>query len=414
MRSRAEWALRAALLVALVLLLWAAVRPREAPEATVTSRGALERTLVQATREPVAALSLDLDSVPGPVQRDWLRAIRTAGTNVTWNARDVAPIAIAAAMVPEPEGRIRVSVAGSDSARVVLSDALGAIDTLRVDGVPAATLLRTASGGLSATAAGVRATAPHVSPVRVRRILVLGSAGWESKFVIAALEESGWTVDARMRVAPGIETRQGPDLTLDTARYSAVIALDGAAAASAATIERFGAAGGGVILAGAATRLPAFSRITPASASARRIGEPRPGLVLAGVKADAVVLESRGAAPLIAARRMGSGRVVASGYDETWKWRMQRAEDAPAAHREWWTSLVSAVAYAPRVGGPGSAAVGDPAPVAALTAALGPPSDADRVPAAPGSRIPPVWLLFGVLLAALLGETVSRRLRGAA
>jgi hypothetical protein len=211
-----------------------------------------------------------------------------------------------------------------------------------------------------------------------------------------------------------VETTQGAAIALDTARYSAVVALDGAAAPSAGAIERYVAAGGGAVLAGAATRRPALSRITPASAGARRVAEPRSGLVLAGVKSDAVVLESRADQPLVAARRSGTGRVIASGYDETWKWRMQRADDAPAAHREWWTALVSAVAYAPPVTAGDSPGAGDPAPVAALTAVLGPPSDRARGSAAPGSRVPPAWLLFGVLLAALIGETVSRRSRGAA
>ena len=413
MRSRAEWALRAALLAALGLALWATVRPAEIPAPAIATGSALDRTLVEATREPVAALSLRLDSVPGPVHRDWLRAIRAAGTSVAWNARDVAPIAIAAAMVPEPERRIRVAVAGADSARVVLSDALGALDTLRAGAAPATALLRTASGALSAAGSGIRATAASVAPVGVRRVLVLGSAGWESKFVIAALEEAGWTVDARIRVAPGVETRQGADLSLDTARYSAVIALDGTAAGSAGAIDRYVSAGGGAILAGAATRLPAFSRMTPAVAGARRAAAPRPGFFLGSVKADAAILESRAGAPLIAARRSGSGRVLASGHDETWKWRMSPGEDAPAGHREWWTALVSAVAYAPAAARDSTGA-GDPAPVAALAAALGPPSDRELGPAASGARMPPVWLLFGVALAALLGETVSRRLRGAA
>jgi len=407
--------LRAALLAALALLLWRSVRPAGAPEVAVAARGAIEGTLVRATREPVGALSLDLDSVPGPVHRDWLRAVGLAGTNVTWKAHDVAPIAVAAAMAPEPEGRIRVSMAGPDGARVVLADALGAVDTLRVDAVSTGSLLlRTASGPVAAGASGVRATAPSIIPVRIRRVLVLGSAGWESKFVIAALEESGWAVDARIRVAPGVETRQGAELPLDTAQYSAVIALDAAAATSAAAIQRFGAAGGGVILAGPATRLPALSSITPASAGTRRVGDPRPGTILTGMKPDAVILESRGAGALIAARRTGFGRIAASGYDDTWKWRMRPEADAPAAHREWWTSLVSAVAYAPPAGGRDSAGTGDPAPVAALAAALGPPTAADQVPAVPASGLPPAWLLFGTLVAALLGETVSRRLRGAA
>ncbi len=405
--------MRAALLISLVLLLWRTALPPEAPAAVVSARGPLAPALADATREPLAALSVDLDSVPDRAHRDWLGAIRAAETSVTWTARELAPVAIATAMVPEPEGRIRAVVGAADSSGTVLADGLGPIDTIAAGGAQAARLLRTASGTVSAAAPGARATAPPVTPVRVRRVLLLGSAGWESKFAITALEEAGWAVDARIRVAPGVETRQGADISLDTARYSAVVALDGAAAPRAGAIERYVAAGGGAVLAGGAARLPAFAAITPAGATARRVAEPRSGFVLGGVKVDAVVLESRAGLPLVAARRSGTGRVIASGYDETWKWRMQRADGA-AAHREWWTALVSAVAYAPPVRPVDSLGAGDPAPVAALTAVLGPPSDPARGSAAPGSRLPTVWLLFGALLAALIGETVSRRLRGAA
>lgn len=407
--------LRAAALAALVFLIWRTARPAESPATVASTRGGLERTLVDATRRPVTALALDLDSVPGRVHRDWLAAVRAAGTSVAWSAPDLQAIAIATSVVAEPESRVRVVVAGSDnSPTVVVSDELGAIDTIQARASPSSRLLRTARGSLSASTPGVHAVAQLPVPVQVRRVLVIASAGWESKFVVGALEEAGWIVDARIRVAPGVETRQGADFALDTARYSAVVALDGTAASNASAIERYVSSGGGAILAGAVTRLPAFARITPGAASSRRLAEPQPGLVLGGVRSDAVVLDTQAGEPMVAARRSGRGRVVASGYDETWKWRMRRAAEAPAAHREWWTALVSAVAYVPPIVARDSAGISDPAPVAALTAVLGPPSELDRAASGARSRMPPVWLLFGVLLASLLGEVVSRRYRGLA
>ncbi|MDQ3515857.1 MAG: hypothetical protein M3403_03650, partial [Gemmatimonadota bacterium] len=233
MRSRAEWALRAVALTALVLLIWTVVRPAALQPRISDARGGLETALVNATRRPVAALDVVVDSVPTALHRDWLAAIRAAGTKVSWSGRALPPVAVATSPVAEPESRIRVSVAGGDSTEVVLSDQLGAIDTVQARAMPSSRLLRTATGWVSASAQGSRAVTAVANPVQVRRVLVLASAGWESKFVVAALEEAGWTVDARLRVAPGVETRQGPDYPLDTARYSAVIALDAAAAPSA-------------------------------------------------------------------------------------------------------------------------------------------------------------------------------------
>ena len=412
MRSRAEWALRAAALAALALLLWTSLRPANPRAAATAGHGALESTLVHATRHPLTAIAVELDSTPGPIHRDWLAAIGAAGTEVSWRA-DLIPVVIGASAVPEPQGRVRVAVAARDSARVVLADGLGAIDTLTISGSGSSRRIRTATGSLSASAAGSRAVTPLPTPSRVRRVLVVGAAGWETKFVIAALEEDGWSVDARIRVAPGVETRQGGGQSLDTTRYSAVIALDGTAAALAADIERYVGTGGGLVLGGSATRVPAFSRMAPASAGPRRIAEPRPGLVLGALKRDAVVLEAHRGAALVAARRSGFGRVIASGYDETWRWRMRRAADGAGAHRAWWTAAVSAVAYVPAVARD-SSGISDPAPLAALAAALGPPSDSDQAQRASAVWIPPVWLLLGVLLSSLLAETLSRRLRGLA
>lgn len=411
MRSRAEWALRAVAIAAIALLILGAMRPGTPEGRTINTRGGLERALVAATRRPVKSLDADFDSVPGPVHRDWLAAIRDAGTEVAWRAEGVAPVAIGAFPVAEPESRVRIAVAGRDSAAIVLTDALGPLDTVRVGGPVATRTLRTATGSVSASARGVRATAAVPERAQVRRVLVLGGAGWEAKFVVAALEEAGWRVDARIRVAPGVETRQGADLALDTARYSAVIALDGTAAPSVAAIERFVFTGGGAILAGTATRLPGLAGFTPATVTNRRTSGPKKGLSLAALKDDAVPLDRQGLEPMIAARRSGRGRVLASGYDETWRWRMQSAATAPDAHREWWNALVAAVAFAPEP--ETREAGGDPAPLAAVAAALGPESD----PApqdGDGVWTPPAWMLFALLIGSLLSEVLSRRLRGMA
>src|SRR5687768_12138877 len=224
MRSRAEWALRAAALAALTLLLWGTLCPSSTRDGVTVARGALDRALVDATRQAVSAIAAELDSTPSAVHREWLAAIAAAGTEVTWSG-DLAPIVIGASTVPEPEGRVRVAIAANDGARVVLSDGLGVIDTVAANDGSSAALLRTATGFLSASSADSRGVATLPPPSRVRKVLVLGSAGWETKFVIAALEEAGWSVDARIRVAPGVETVQGTGLAPDTARHSAVIAL---------------------------------------------------------------------------------------------------------------------------------------------------------------------------------------------
>ena len=39
---------------------------------------------------------------------------------------------------------------------------------------------------------------------RLGAVVIIGRAGWEAKFVAAALEERGWSVRLRVSVAPGI------------------------------------------------------------------------------------------------------------------------------------------------------------------------------------------------------------------
>ncbi|HEY0241472.1 MAG TPA: hypothetical protein VGC52_02295, partial [Gemmatimonadaceae bacterium] len=97
------------------------------------------------------------------------------------------------------------------------------------------------------------------------------------------------------------------------------------------------------------------------------------------------------------------------GYVDTWRWRMSGGDDSPAAHREWWTRLVSSVAYAPTVGAARESV--DNAPNARLIEALGAPSQpAASLATAAGSIS--LWLLFAILSLSLLAEWASRRLRG--
>src|SRR5438034_1064430 len=92
--------------------------------------------------------------------------------------------------------------------------------------------LRPALARWSTVAAPVRDT------LGLRRLLVLGQAQWETKFTIAALEERGWQVDAHIVVSPKGkgDVRQGDIGVIDTARYSAVLAVDTTAARYGARI----------------------------------------------------------------------------------------------------------------------------------------------------------------------------------
>jgi hypothetical protein len=222
-----------------------------------------------------------------------------------------------------------------------------------------------------------------------------------------------------------VEISQGPLGAIDTARYAAVIVLDTSAAPSAAAIARYARGGGGVVLSGVTARLGPLRAIAPGSVGGRLAGvagavasaTPRTGLgvfPVASLQEDAVALETREKAVTVAARRADAGRVVQAGYDETWRWRMAGGDEAVAAHREWWSRLVSAVAYAPllrRVSARDAAI--DEAPLASLVDALGPPvpMTAMLAPRRDGARTTRV--LFALVLAGFLLEWGSRRLRGA-
>ena len=226
-------------------------------------------------------------------------------------------------------------------------------------------------------------------------------------------------------MAPGADVRQGDAAPIDTGRYAAVVALDPSVAPAAAAIARFVRSGGGLVLLPAAARVAAFAPLLPASVGdgvtaipgALLTAEPRRGLggvALARLRPQAVVLEGDRGRPRVAGVRVALGRVVLSGYGESWRWRMEGDDAAPAAHRAWWSALVSSVAYAPVVPrGASAGAAPDPAPFASLVGSLGAPQPATGAPAPPPARWPWDAILLALFALSLLGEWGSRRLRGA-
>jgi hypothetical protein len=424
-RSLVEWPLRVALAAALAAALWRSLHQRaRGPETRSATGATLGRTLREATRDSrVGVVRLDVDSVPTTVERAWLGALRRAGVEVGWRGAPAA-IAVAAERARQPVSSVHVLLAADTGAAIALADSAGALDTLAPRGGGASLDAADVVGAVQARRGAVTARASLPAGTERRAVLVLGRAGWESKFVLAALGEAGWQVRGRLPAAPSVAVSDPGLLPIDTARYDAVVALDSTAGDLALAVARFVNQGGGLIAAGGATTLDALRPLVPARAGVRQPGRilldadsvtpaDLPLRPLVALRADAVTLERRAAGPATAARRAGRGRVLAVGYDETWRWRMLGGAGGVGAHRAWWSRMAGLVApdrepvNATRAG-----AGADAAPLAALVDALGPPAAASRAhDAAPVDPLPLALLV--VILAALLAETASRRFRGA-
>jgi hypothetical protein len=424
-RKLVERFLRVAALVALAYALWASLAPSARDEGgRSAARAVLVDSLARWTADPGAdSLHVVLDRSPDRVARAWLVALRRSGAHVGWSVSGALP-AIALSVEPPsaPGGGARALIAAPPGARVPLADGLTLVDTVRAASPVSEVRTVALHGAAAATLGGESARTAMLDTIAWRRALVLGSAGWEAKFVIAALEERGWSVAARLRVAPGVEVTQG-SAVLDTARVGVVIALDTTADRDAARIARFVRDGGGLVIAGSAARSAALAplavgragaRVPPASVAFADTAPRRAlGFLSIGALArGAVPLEMRDGYVAAAARRMEVGRVVQVGYDETWRWRLAGSDDAPEAHRAWWSAVVGSAAHrAARPVAVDSTAL-DPAPFAATVAALGVPTapiSAERGPL-PARGLRP-WMLV-LILAALLGEWTSRRIRG--
>jgi len=422
-RAGIETALRALSIAILALMLWLSL-DRGRAERLVSARSSnLATALKDWSSSGLAAdrASLDLDKTPVPAHRDWLRALSHSGTEVSWRGQ-LPSAAIAIQPIASPRGGLNVVTGAPSANRVTIEDDLGLIEGATAANGGATFVVPIATGSVIARAGGTTAHARTPDSVRLGRVLVIGSANWETKFVTAALEEDGWKVDADIHVAPGVDVTQGLPSTIDTARYSAVVALDASGASRAQEIARYVSTGGGLILAGTTGSLEAFASIRAGGTGGIQspsATEAEPGSVtsaslsvlpVASLRPDAVTLATENGLVVSAARRHGAGRVIQNGYIDTWRWRMSGGDNAPADHREWWTRAVSRVAYAPSISR--SPVVADAAPIAALVAALGPPSPESSATLASTAGSISLWLLFAILSLSLLGEWASRRLRG--
>jgi hypothetical protein len=412
-------------LVALAVLLWQSLRSN-APlsEQSVESHG-LAGVLPQwsVMDKAPTSIQVSLDRVPTRVEGDWLRALAHSGSKVLWSG-DLPALMIAAQPVASPAGGMSVRVTAPTNANLVISDDVGVVDSLRVANAGAQLSLRSRTDRVFASVNGSEASVATTDSVRLGKVLVIGNAGWETKFVTAALEEEGWKVDAFIRVAPQVEVTQGAIASIDTSRYSAVVALDEAASVYADRIVQFARSGGGVVLTSAsaaidglsALRSGAANRVSSEAAAIQASGSITlaniPLAPITGLVSDVVPLEKRGTGVAVAARRIVAGRAVQLGYEDTWRWRMAGAPDAVRDHRMWWSNLIASVAYAPRIQHTVNPTA-EAAPLASFVAAVGPESRATTSINTTGNvQRWAVWL-FLLISVVLLAEVASRRLRGA-
>jgi hypothetical protein len=423
-RSALELSCRLGAFALLGWLLGMALTPRAGRRTERASAHSLADALPVWTRlGSRVALHADLNVVPERWSIDWLAALARAGRPVSWSGTPPV-VGISAEPIVDPAGGARLDVAAPGGTVVVLNDDVSTIDSVRTgtSGMSVATPML--AGSAIAIAAGQRFGAAPIDSLVLGAVIVVGRAGWEGKFVAAALEERGWRVTGRWSIAPGVNVSQGM-IDLDTSRVSAIVALDTTAASLAGAIERFVRNGGGLVLAGSAAAAPAFAALAPAAIGERIVQRATTSdtvdrgatgfYALSSLRADATPLERRQNRVAVAARRVGAGRVIQLGFDESWRWRMAGAPGSEAAHRAWWTNIVGSVAYSSHPERSEGSAVRDrstmSAPLATLVDRLGaarpsPPANFERW--TPDSR-----LLLALMLALLLIEWTSRRLRGA-
>lgn len=415
--------LRAVSLVLIAWMLWLSldrsVRSTSVSSGSVGLNESLRAWSVAG--DPPDQIRLALASVPSPRERDWIAALAGAGSNVSWTG-DLPAVAVSAQPVAAPRGGITVLSAGPEGSSIVLADGLGPLDTTEARAGGASFTISAATEFLSASTGGTIAFAPVPESPGIRRLLVLGRAGWESKFIVTALEEDGWSVDASIYVAPGVNVTQGTVSPIDTARYSAVIAVDASAASRVTPIVQFVSRGGGLVILGGAATIAGFEQLRAGTAG--RVIAPAlagdaevttlgsiPVVPVASMRADAVALDVRRGVTVSAARRHVAGRVLQLGYVDTWRWRLSGGDDSKDDHRAWLTRAVASVVRAIPAA-VAAADTADKAPLAGLVGALGPSGEVQGPGLASSAASVPLWWIFGMLSVTLLGEWASRRFRG--
>lgn len=423
-------------LLGIALLFWWFVVP--APKARVTvdvsATGSTDLPLTAILQTNADTIDVVLRGVPSASTRAMLRAVRNSGRSVRLSTdRAIPSLAVSVEEQWRSAGGVRIQVVGSDSLIAVRDDA-GVLDSLRMDSGGAQVVSGPVQGQLvtradrsTAAMASLSAGAPAEA-----RVFVIGNATWESRFLIAALEEAGWPVDAAVTVSPRVTIGQGVARTPSRVRHAVVVLLPGAPASAVSALPAFVRDGGGLVLVGDAARIAGLAGLR-AGAPGRTISgelgseasdEPRHGLDLVPIMSlapDAVVLEARDTYTAVAARRVGAGRVLQVGYENSWLWRMAGDDDAPVAHRRWWSSLLAGVVpmRAPTSQHAADATLDtlNAAPVAALVRDLGAPivraHSVTPVRRNLHAILSPPWLLATTLLA-LVAAWIIRRWRGVA
>lgn len=408
-----------AALVVLAIRLWIGTTAIEG--SAVVRTVALDSALTAWSVEAPPVAVLDAATVPERRQRDWLVALRRGGTAVSWMTVDSLGGALVMEPAPIPAAAGHITALGSPGSPLLLTDELGPLDSMTAGAGGVVTWRANPIGAVRATVNTASATSRARDSMVTKAVLVVGEAGWEAKFVTAALEEDGWSVAARVIVAPSATVRQGSSAVIDTSALSAIVVLDSTSALDANAVSRFVTEGGGIVASGAGTRHPVLRSLLPRTGRAIEgaVGallgpSPRDGLDAKTftVSAGVVPLERRRDSPVVVGRRVGAGRVVGIGYDDTWRLRMTSPNDAaPEAHRAWWSSLVAGVAHSRLVAR--SVGPADEAPLAATVDALGPPVSQGEFPR---QRAAFPWdaVLAAAAALGLLVEWLSRRLRGVA
>ncbi|HXV86491.1 MAG TPA: hypothetical protein VD793_07315 [Gemmatimonadales bacterium] len=447
-RGGAELALRVIALAALAWLAVGALGPAAPPGRVAVEVEAFPAALEQwVVAPPAETLHVTLRRELDGGVRDALVALRRAGTRVLWSDEGVEAVALELDRPADPAGGVVARLAGPGGGPVVVADSLGVVDSLPLgQGGAMVVRLPLVVGTVAVTRQTTTAGARAPGLPEFGRIAVMGHAAWEARFVVAALEERGWSVDAMLAVAPGVSVTQGRPLPLDLGRHAVAVVLDSVAGVSPGAVADFVRAGAGLVLVGGRA-LQAFPGLAPGTpgrgirssflsfAALPQGGDPRLGLSalavepLAGLSFGAVELDRRegaAGAAAAAARRIGAGRVVYVGYRDTWRWRMEGTGGAAREHRDWWAAVVAAAAASTPPGsrdqrmGVSAAAISrtepgagwEAAPRAGIVAALGPAVALSSASSPRGNRVPLATLML--ILMALMAEWASRRLRGLA
>jgi hypothetical protein len=422
--------------LACVALLWwrSFTRPVDAAEPTVIGAdGSLTASAGDVVRAAGDSQRVTLRGVPTARARAVLRALRASGRTVQITTPTRLPtVAVGVEEQWRAIGGARMQVAIEDSVQVAVRDAAGALDTMYSSPSGSRRQLGPVQGALTIAMAGSTAAAPAVaaSAPDAARVLVLGDATWESRFLVAAFEEAGWPVDVAVSLAPRVTVAQGSERIPSRTRHAIVVVLPGATSAALAALPAFVRGGGGVVVVGDAARQPALRSLLVGTVGPTRDGElgaeasdePRHGLELVPISsltAGSVPIEIRNGVVAVAARRVGAGRVVQVGYANSWLWRMAGNDDAPAAHRRWWSALLSGVvaqrAPVSRLSYTPEHDTLDAAPIAALARDLGVPRIGAEPALSPATslafRIDTRWLLLIGLLSFVSTWTL-RRWRG--